>query len=552
MKKATFRKMSGALLACMMVTSISMPVNAQELPEESQSVVSVSETKEVGTTTVLQNIDKVRGEITAQTYTFSYRTALPAVYEGGSSFKTEFTQGFKIESIELGNWSDYDGNIIVEVYSEDSILDTKTASEREVVDMTAYENVTYLAFKLSDENDGTVRNIDDIKVHGTIDASLADLITATGSYFGYNSIEDTTGTVFSANEVSTDCKYFIPGKPIITLSSNSVTYQESLDAVVNGISGLGNTDCRSYRVTVHIPGRMHITKVIMPEFDNAECKLYIGGVEQSVTDGEVQLDSAAENLILEITTDGKEFSQTKDMAVSMINSVNSVDVEYITVNVTAETVNGGIYAEAADRAEISFTEYSVPVDPDPEPDNPDIDEPDEPVIPDNPDIDEPDEPVKPDNPPKPLDPIVPDNPLIPDTVLPPVNNVIDYTGMNIQSSVASASGNTTFDFSGGNTASSQGSSQTYDFSLFDSVVDDNVTSSTNDENSREESSSLTKDIEEENEKKSNKDDADKISNSRFVQIIAISGGIIIIGGAIVYFIFKPKKHQKNSSNREDD
>lgn len=552
MKKATFRKMSGALLACMMVTSISMPVNAQELPEESQSAVSVSETKEVGTTTVLQNIDRVKGEITAQTYTFSYRTALPTKYEGGISFKTEFTQGFKIESIELGNWSDYDGNIIVEIYSKDSKIDTKTASERDVIDMTAYEDVAYLVFRMSDENDGTVRNVDSIKVNGMIDASAADLIEASGSYIGYSSTEDLAGTVFSSNEVSTDCRYFVPGKPNIILSSNSVTYQESLDAVVNGITGQGNTDCSSYRVTVHIPGRMHITKVIMPEFDNAECKLYIGGVEQQVTDGEVQLDSAAQNLVLEIITNGKAFSQTKDMTVNMINSVNSADIEYITVDATAETANGGIYAEAADRAEISFTEYSVPVDPDPEPDNPDIDEPDEPVIPDNPDIGEPDEPIKPDNLPKPLDPIVPDNPLIPDTVLPPVNNVIDYTGMNIQSSVASASGNTTFDFSGGNAASSQGSSQTYDFSLFDSVVDDNVTSSTNDENSREETSSLTKDIEEQNEKKSNKDDADKISNSRFVQIIAISGGIIIIGGAVVYLIFKPKKHQEVNSDREDE
>ena len=125
--------------------------------------------------------------------------------------------------------------------------------------------------------------------------------------------------------------------------------------------------------------------------------------------------------------------------------------------------------------------------------------------------------------------------------------MLDFTGLNIQSAVAAASGNTAYDFTGGN-SNTQSTSRTYDFSLYDSVIDDNVTSSVNDSSSSEKESPLTKDIEEKNSKEESKNSSDSVANNRFVQFAGIAVFVIAIGGSLIYLMFKPKKNKEDSEN----
>ncbi|WP_373124631.1 hypothetical protein [Blautia producta] len=543
MKRNTLMKASGLILAVAMSVSVSMPVQAYELPSSNSTETTAAALNEIGNLTVLQETANVKQSKTQQTYTFSYSTALPSVFEGGSAFKIDFTQGFTAESLLLGNWSDYDGMISVKLLSEDSEIAAIESEERSSIDLSIYQNVTSILIETSSDINGTVKNIDSIKVAGVIDADTAgESVQATGSYIGYSSssADDVAGTVFITKQITTGCRYFAPGKPQITLSSNTVTYQEELVAEINGITGQGNTGCNTFNVTVHVPGRMHITKVGMPELDNASCKLFIGDAEQNAVDGEVVLDSAAENLVLKITTDANSFNQVKPMTVSMVNSVNSSDSESVTVSASAESDKGLVIANAAEKAEIVFTEQIIQPEPNPEP-NPG---------PADPEPDLPDVPSKPEKPtdPEPVIPSLPDTPSnsAPEST-PGNNNVLDFTGLNIQSAVAAASGNTAYDFTGGN-SNTQSTSRTYDFSLYDSVIDDNVTSSVNDSSSSEKESPLTKDIEEKNSKEESKNSSDSVANNRFVQFAGIAVFVIAIGGSLIYLMFKPKKNKEDSEN----
>lgn len=537
MKRNTLMKASGLILAVAMSVSVSMPVQAYELPSSNSPETTTATENEIGNLTVLQETANVKQSKTQQTYTFSYSTALPSVYEGGSAFKIDFTQGFTAESLLLGNWSDYDGMISVKLLSEDSEIAAIESEERSSIDLSIYQNVTSILIETSSDISGTVKNIDSIKVAGVIDADTAgESVQATGSYIGYSSADDVAGTVFITKQITTGCRYFAPGKPQITLSSNTVTYQEELVAEINGITGQGNTGCSSFDVTVHVPGRMHITKVGMPEFDNASCKLFIGDAEQNAVDGEVVLDSAAENLVLKITTDASSFNQVKPMTVSMVNSVNSSDSESVTVSASAESDKGLVIANAAEKAEIVFTEQIIQPEPNPGPTDPEPDLPDIPSKPEKPTDPEPVIPSLPDAPSNSAPESTPEN-----------NNVLDFTGLNIQSAVAAASGNTAYDFTGGN-SNTQSTSRTYDFSLYDSVIDDNVTSSVDDSSASEKESPLTKDIEEKNSKDERKNSSDSVANNRFVQFAGIAVFVIAIGGALVYFMFKPKKNKEDSEN----
>lgn len=157
MKRNTLMKASGLILAVAMSVSVSMPVQAYELPSSNSPETTTATENEIGNLTVLQETANVKQSKTQQTYTFSYSTALPSVYEGGSAFKIDFTQGFTAESLLLGNWSDYDGMISVKLLSEDSEIAAIESEERSSIDLSIYQNVTSILIETSSDISGTVK-----------------------------------------------------------------------------------------------------------------------------------------------------------------------------------------------------------------------------------------------------------------------------------------------------------------------------------------------------------------------------------------------------------
>lgn len=103
---------------------------------------------EKGVINIAQSVSAVRSESEEQNYTFSYSAYDPATYDGKVGFSIRFDKGFYPRSLNLGDWTDYKGELSIEVYHEKNFLGKETVSPGNEVDMTKYEGVRYDSYSL--------------------------------------------------------------------------------------------------------------------------------------------------------------------------------------------------------------------------------------------------------------------------------------------------------------------------------------------------------------------------------------------------------------------
>ena len=494
------------------------------------SAFAVENTETTDGLSVVQEKEQITQDLDQQSYTFSYQGYDTTEYAGGTFFSVNLPEGFKVDSLCAGDW-DYEGKVYIKAYSKSTELLRLEAEENSTVELNEYDGIVRLELRTDDNL--IPLNFTGIKLSGTVDTQLsADFISVTGNYYGDNGTSGNAET-FASTQIQTYCRYFNPETPQIALSTGSLGYQDAINATVTGLGGNGNTDCNNFQVNIHIPQRMHIEKVILPEFDNAQCALYIGDTEQPSSNGEVLVDAAAENMILKITPGSGSFTQTKEMSITMINSVNSAGTEAMSVTATS-TLLDKYPAQSYASADILFNETVI--DPDPEePENPETPEiPEEPEEKPGSGNDENDS----------GNSGIIETPDPGEGTNPPVDTVIDYTGMNLQSAVA-VSGNTTYDFTSGTSRTAQSRSSSEN-SLYESVVDDNIVSKES-KKSDSKDTTLEEDIEKEAEQQ---EKITSIFENDAVRLGGIAAAVVVAGALAIYFVFrKPKKDSKNKSEK---
>ena len=132
------------------------------------------------------------------------------------------------------------------------------------------------------------------------------------------------------------CNRYQAGTPEIKVMPDSVDYLGDTAFSVSGLSGEGFSTVSEYTVLVHIPERMYVDNVLLPDFDNAGCTLYADGERQDTKDTLVYMNRRMKELKLKIVPGTGRFAQTGDMVVRMRNTGREEAEEqvYVTVSYT--------------------------------------------------------------------------------------------------------------------------------------------------------------------------------------------------------------------------
>ena len=129
---------------------------------------------EKGVINITQSVSAVRSESEEQNYTFSYSAYDPATYDGKVGFSIRFDKGFYPRSLNLGDWTDYKGELSIEVYHEKNFLGKETVSPGNEVDMTKYEGCDMIRILYGEEETNSVKNFTGMILSGEIHASESD------------------------------------------------------------------------------------------------------------------------------------------------------------------------------------------------------------------------------------------------------------------------------------------------------------------------------------------------------------------------------------------
>lgn len=142
---------------------------------------------EKGVINIAQSVSAVRSESEEQNYTFSYSAYDPATYDGKVGFSIRFDKGFYPRSLNLGDWTDYKGELSIEVYHEKNFLGKETVSPGNEVDMTKYEGCDMIRILYGEEETNSVKNFTGMILSGEIHASESDeKLLVSADCFGTN------------------------------------------------------------------------------------------------------------------------------------------------------------------------------------------------------------------------------------------------------------------------------------------------------------------------------------------------------------------------------
>ena len=277
---------------------------------------------EKGVINIAQSVSAVRSESEEQNYTFSYSAYDPATYDGKVGFSIRFDKGFYPRSLNLGDWTDYKGELSIEVYHEKNFLGKETVSPGNEVDMTKYEGCDMIRILYGEEETNSVKNFTGMILSGEIHASESDeKLLVSADCFGTDA--EGENETFCHSSIRTNCRYSIPDKPDVSLSKNTLKYGESTEMHIKNLGSSGNTDIDHQEFKMNIPARLDIEKIKMPEFDNADVELYINGKKVEVENGEYIPEKAVASIELMIRTKEQTFKQTSDMSFILKNSVDT-------------------------------------------------------------------------------------------------------------------------------------------------------------------------------------------------------------------------------------
>lgn len=511
---------------------------------------------EKGVINIAQSVSAVRSESEEQNYTFSYSAYDPVTYDGKVGFSIRFDKGFYPRSLNLGDWTDYKGELSIEVYHEKNFLGKETVSPGNEVDMTKYEGCDMIRILYGEEETNSVKNFTGMILSGEIHASESDeKLLVSADCFGTNA--EGENETFCHSSIRTNCRYSIPDKPDVSLSKNTLKYGESTEMHIKNLGSSGNTDIDHQEFKMNIPARLDIEKIKMPEFDNADVELYINGKKVEIENGEYIPEKAVASIELMIRTKEQTFKQTSDMSFILKNSVDtkgSENLQAFSKTVCANKTTFKVYSESLN---IKFEKENVKNDDKNNNDGKDDDA-------------KKDDDKKDDNEKEPSKPSVPTTPVTPTPIPNPSDNntpvtpshddknkkeedkkdkepvkIVDNTGLSLKKAKVTSNKGAVYDFTSNDTKSVASI-------MKDGTNMDNETKVENDipDNSTEEKNNLEEEMEKVKEKKS-QNPVKKVKNNRFAKV-AIVGGIVLSACIIAsYFLLRTPKEETRKGGVDD-
>lgn len=542
--------------------SIPLPVSlagtciAAETP--SICYAAVVEDSQEGVMNISQSISAVRSESEEQSYTFSYCTYDPATYDGTKGISIRFDKGFYPKSLNLGEWSDYNGELSIEVYHGKDLLGKETVSPKSEVDMKKYEDCDTVRISYGGEENNSVLNFTGMTLSGEIHASeSSDKLSVSANCFGTDG--EGNEKTFCHSSIRTNCRYSTPDKPDISLSKNTLKYGEKAEMHIKNLGSSGNTDIDHQEFKMNLPARLDIEKIKIPEFDNAKSELYVNGKKVEPENGEFVPEKAVASIEMMIKTEEQSFKQTSDMVVTLKNSVDTDGTESIQASAKTVCANKTTFKVYSEPLNINFKKENTKDDGKKDEDKKDEEKKDDNKKDDNGNV-----PSKPSvvptptpspNPsptPAPSDNNTPTNPSKDDgekkdekkkkTV-----KVVDNTGLSLKNTKVTSNKGAVYDFSSNETKSVASI-------MKDGTNTDNETKVDNDipDSSTEEKNNLEKEMEKAKEKKA-KNPVKRVKNNRFAKV-AIVGAAVLAGCILAsYLLLKtPKEEIKKKGGVHDE
>ena len=307
--------------------------------------------------TVEQDVEELSKTRERQAYRFSCSLDGKDETEYTGCIEIAYGEGFHAESLRTGEWGSYDGILEIQGYSRDEReIFTMSDTVREDIDISGYENVSKIVITMSERMPGAT-GIHGLEVSGEIGADEAGReIKVSGRYCGID--EDGSKVLLGEGDVATVCNRYQAGTPEIKVAPDSVDYLGDTEFSVSRLSGEGFSTVSEYTVLVHIPERMYVDNVCLPDFDNAGCTLYADGERQDTKDTLVYMNRRMKELKLKIMPGAGNFTQTGDMAVRMRNTGREEGEEQVYVTVSYTYGNGISDSVDSEMHTIRFKEAS--------------------------------------------------------------------------------------------------------------------------------------------------------------------------------------------------
>lgn len=519
----------------------------------SMCYAAVVEDTQTGVMNISQSISAVRSESEEQAYTFSYCTYDPTTYDGKISLSIRFDKGFYPKSLNLGEWSDYNGELSVEVYHGKDLFGKETVSPKSEIDMKKYEDCDTILISYGGEEPSSVLNFTGMTLTGEIHSSeSSDKLSVSANCFGTDG--EGKEEAFCHSSIRTNCRYSTPDKPDISLSKNTLKYGEKAEMHIKNLGSSGNTDIDHQEFKMNIPARLDIEKIKLPEFDNAEAELYVNGKKVETENGEYIPEKAVASIEMTIKTEEQSFKQTSDMMITLKNSVDTDGTESLQASSKTVCANKTTFKVYSEPLNINFKKENSKDD-----DKKDDHKKEDTKKDDNKKNDNQKVPTKPSIVPAPTPNPVP-TPSDNDTPTTPSKNdggkkekkekkpvkVVDNTGLTLKKAKVTSNKGAVYDFSSNDTKSVASI-------MKDGTNTDNETKVDNDipYNATEEKNNLETEMEKAKEKKE-KNPVKKVKNNRFAKVAIV--GTIVLAGCIIasYFLLKTPKEEGIKKGGEHD
>ncbi len=505
---------------------------------------------------ITQEKEMISGSQTAQTYHVSYHSETEDGTPGSGSLTVTYGVGFIPEKLKLGDWTDYEGNLKVTVgkgQESTPIFEGEYSENTEVVleNVKGGTQITIIPL-------GPVQARSDfsLDVSGTIysdqSRETVDVKAEYAGTFGETQVN-------KSGEIQTKANQYEPGSIALEPQSLTVGYLEGADIRIRGIGGSGPADLTGYQVEIGMPDRMFVDRIQLPSFDHADYTITVNGYQQDTRNESIYINARVTSLILNIMPDG-DFSQNRDMVITMRNAVNENGNGVMRATATMSFANGQSKEVTSNEVALSFT--AVPIEPGEE----EPDEPDQPDPPVDPDPDQPSEPEEPDTPSQPVNPVLP-QPGGPQDGRDPIqavpeeeDTVVDFSGLNLQSSKASdKSENTVFDAEDRNQGSRSTSlnramrdrvqtQQIFDYTGSTENTGDSEENGTSGNSSGSRRTRTASDDElliEDDGSGTTKDKVVKaVTENRGIQVTLIIGGVLIVACVIIgVYMYRSRKSE---------
>lgn len=482
--------------------------------------------------TLHQTVDKMSQLIQKQEYKVSYKPSDASKFSGGMKLEFQFEDGFRSEQLNMGNWSDYEGALQIAVYSssKEQPVYEGTVEESKSLNLKEYQGIKKIEIT-TDSALAETSMVTDCSVTGNLHASeINGSYTATARISG--SIDGQSYQKVEERKVTTDCIVYELKKPELTFSSSELNQLDSTVATVRGISGEGNGTVKDLTITFQVPDRMITDRIQMPEFENANVKLYIDGSLRKINpDGSYNVGSKAK--LIQIVVNLKDsLVQNKDLSISMRNTSATAGTESFAAQLEATLQNGSKMSSESEAVTISCIAASPEIPPV---------EPETPEGPEQGETEEPEEettPVKPQEKPETEDSEG------------KKDKVVDLSGLNLQSARAEGTkpvlaAVVQSDAFRTNRLHTMNENRVQETQVFDFTSDSSQNTDENNllaDNGTTDYDQPADQIEKSPVEKA-KSKMKEASQNRFLPIIAVLILILLAGGGVTFFLLREKKQE---------